>query len=400
MPGTQQGIGTAADSGGSRHVTPVTAARELFAVPEHVTYLNCANIAPRLNSVSAAGHAAIKKMASPWQIRPRDWFQEEAQLEQLFADLIGAPRASVTLVPSVSYGIAVAARNIPVDPGDNIVVVAREYPSNYYSWRRLALERGATIRTAATSPGTSLTDAIVSLIDRRTQVVAVANCHWTDGTLIDLPRVGAAARAAGAAFVVDASQSLGAYPLDVGEYEPDFMVSVGYKWLLGPYGLGYLYVAERWHANGKPLEESWLHREGSENFAALVDYTDAYKAGAERFGQGESPQFYLLPMAIAALSQIAEWTPACIQARLREWTDELSARAHSIGLNCTAAATRVGHLIGLRTRNGLPADLASALAEREIYVAVRGNSIRVAPHLHSQENDITRLVAALGELLT
>lgn len=147
----------------------------------------------------------------------------------------------LALVPSVSYGIAVAA-------------VARA--------------------------DRSLTDAIVPRIDRRTAVVATSNCHWTDGSFIDLRRVGAAARTHGAALVVDASQSLGAYPFDVTGIQPDFLVTVGYKWLLGPYALGYLYVAERWHERGVPIEESWLHREGSENLAARVNYSDTYKAGA------------------------------------------------------------------------------------------------------------------------
>src|SRR5690606_18359915 len=161
----------------------------------------------------------------------------------------------------------------------------QEYPSNFYSWRRLARQRGAELRIAAASAGGTLTDAIVAAIDKRTAVVATANCHWTDGSFIDLRQVGAAARANDAAMAVDASQSLGAYPFDVAEIQPDFLVTVGYKWLLGPYALGYLYVAERWQSQGVPLEESWLHREGSESFAGLVDYTDDYKPGAARFSQ-------------------------------------------------------------------------------------------------------------------
>ena len=108
----------------------------------------------------------------------------------------------------MSYGIAVAARNVPVASGDNIVVIDQEYPSNFYSWQRLARERGAEIRTAAARGEGSLTDAILSAIDRRTAVVAVSNCHWTHGTLIDLPRVAVSARRHDAALVVDASQRL------------------------------------------------------------------------------------------------------------------------------------------------------------------------------------------------
>jgi selenocysteine lyase/cysteine desulfurase len=373
--------------------------RELFAITDAVTYLNSGSLGPRLHAVNAAGHAAVERMATPWNIRSTDWFADARALRALFASLIGAPADCVALVPSVSYGIATAARNVPVAAGDNIVVIDQEYPSNFYSWQRLARERGAEIRTAAARGDTSLTDAIVSVIDRRTAVVAVANCHWTNGAAVDLARVGAAARRHDAALVVDASQSLGVHPFDVGEVRPDFLVTVGYKWLLGPYGLGYLYVAERWHANGEPLEESWLNREGGENFAGLVDYTDAYQPGAQRFTQGESAQFYLLPMALAALTQIAQWTPARVQQQLSEWTSELSARTASLGLDSMARGQRVGHMVGLTARGVLPSGLIDALRTRHVYVGARGNNIRVSPHMHSTAADLERLVAALQELL-
>jgi selenocysteine lyase/cysteine desulfurase len=371
----------------------------LFAVPETVTYLNSASLGVRLHAVNAAGHAAIERMAAPWRIRSADWFADARRLRALFASLIGAPADCAALVPSVSYGIAVAARNVPVSAGDNIVVVDQEYPSNYYSWRRLARQQGAEIRSAAARDGTSLTDAILSAIDRRTAVVAVSNCHWTNGALIDLARVGAAARRHEAALVIDASQSLGVYPFDVAEVRPDFLVAVGYKWLLGPYGLGYLYVSDRWHAHGEPLEESWLNREGGDNFAALVDYTDAYQPGAQRFNQGESAQFYLLPMALAALTQIVQWTPAHVQQQLSEWTGELSVRVKGLGLDSIAREQRVGHMIGLTSSRALPPGLVDALAARDIYAGARGNNIRVSPHLHSTAADLERLAAALQELL-
>lgn len=373
--------------------------RDAFEIPEHVTYLNCASLAPRLKVVTAAGRAALDHMAAPWAVEGSEWFTGTEQLCGAFANLINASASSVALVPSVSYGIAVAALNVPVESGDNIVVVEQEYPSNFYSWRRLARERGAELRVAKPSAGATLTDAIVPCIDRRTAVVATANCHWTDGSLIDLRRVGAAARSNGAALVVDASQSLGAYPLDVEEIQPDFLVTVGYKWLLGPYALGYLHVAERWQSRGVPLEESWLHRQGSESFAGLVNYTDDYKPGAARFGQGEAAQFYLSPMALASTGQIRQWTPARIQRQLGEWTSELAARAPSLGLTCADPANRVGHMIGLKAPAGLPRDLVTRLAERDIYVAARGSSIRVAPHLHSTATDLDRLVDALRDLL-
>ncbi|MBM0106926.1 aminotransferase class V-fold PLP-dependent enzyme [Steroidobacter sp. S1-65] len=373
--------------------------RAAFEIPDHITYLNCASLCPRLKAVTAAGQASLVRMGTPWKVDNSDWFGGSEQLRSAFGRIINAPASSIALVPAVSYGIAVAALNVPVKDGDNIVVVDQEYPSNFYSWRRLARQRGAELRVVLPPPGGTITDAIISLIDRRTAVVATQNCHWTDGTFVDLRRVGAAARANDAALVVDASQSLGAYPFDVQEIQPDFLVTVGYKWLLGPYALGYMYVAERWHSQGVPLEESWLHREGSESFVGLVSYTEAYKAGAARFSQGEAAQLYLSAMALAALEQIQQWTPSRIQQQLGEWTTELAARAKPLGLTCVDASNRMGHLIGLRAKNGLPENLVTQLADRDIYVAARGSSIRVAPHLHSTASDMDRLVTALGEIL-
>jgi len=382
--------GTAGDE--SRMSYPMQTDREAFDIPVGVAYLNCANMAPRLKSVSVAGHGAVDTLAAPWSVAAGDWFAGSAALRRLFAGLIGAREDSVALVPSVSYGVAVAARNIPLRDGDNIVVLDREYPSNYYSWARAARQSGARIRVAALT-GTSLTEAVLALIDRTTAVVAVPHCRWTDGAFVDIVRIGEAARKHGAALVIDASQSLGACPLDVSECKPDFLATVGYKWLLGPYGLGYLYVDERWHADGVPVEESWLHRDGSDNFATLADYTDAYAAGAGRFNQGESPQFYLQPMAIAALSQVSQWRPASIQRRLREWTDALCERAGAIGFSFPAE--RVGHMVGLRSPHGLPDGLVERLRGEGIHVAVRGDSIRVSPHLHTTEQDLNRLLNAL-----
>jgi selenocysteine lyase/cysteine desulfurase len=371
----------------------------MFAIPDSITYLNCASLGPRLNAVKEAGHATIERMATPWKVLTPDWFADARALRASFASLIGAPADCVALVPAVSYGIATAARNLPVAAGDNIVVVEQEYPSNFYSWRRLARARGSELRTAAAPAGGNLTDAIVSAIDRRTAIVAVANCRWTNGALIDLRLVSAAARRNEAALVVDASQTIGAFPFDVAEIQPDFLVTVGYKWLLGPYGLGYMYVAERWHANGEPLEESWINRQGADDFATLVDYTDAYRQGANRFNQGASAQFFLLPMALAALAQVTQWTPAHIQKRLSEWTGELSARLPALGLEALAPRERVGHMMGLTARRGLPPNLVGALAARDVYVGARGNNIRVSPHLHSTAADLERLVGALQELL-
>lgn len=373
--------------------------RDLFEIPDGVTFLNCANMSPQLRSVTSSGIEAVKSKESPWLISPPDWFSAPERLRELAAKLIGVDAEAVALVPSVSYGIAIAAANVKVERGQYIVLLNDQFPSNVYAWKVLAAQQNANIRTVQREPGGTWTDAVLEAIQNDTAVVTVPNCHWTDGSLIDLVEVAAKARSVGAALVVDASQSLGAYPIDIMKVQPDFLVSVGYKWLMGPYGLGYLYVAPVWREKGLPIENSWLSRAGSEDFAGLVDYQAEYRSGARRFDMGEFPQFVLVPMAMEALRQILNWGVENIQNSISILTKEIEQRVLKIGGSALPAGKRAAHMIGIRLPNGLPDQLSKRLASENIFVSIRGDSIRVAPHLYNDKADIDRLFEVLDEIL-
>src|SRR5690606_14691899 len=154
--------------------------------------------------------------------------------------------------------------------------------------------------------------------------------------------------------------------ISVNEVQPDFLVSVGYKWQLGPYGIAYLYVAPRWRERARPLEGSWLTRAGAEDFSSLVDYRDDYQPGARRFDMGEYSQFTLLPMALAAVRQLLEWEPRRIQATLSAITASIAREASSLGLSVLDADRRVGHLLGIRFPAGLPVGLAQRLRDARV----------------------------------
>lgn len=231
-------------------------ARDLFEIPQDVTYLNCANMAPQLKSATEAGFSAVRAKESPWKLTAPEWFSGAETLRGLAARLLDVETDGIALVPGVSYGIAVAAQNLPVSPTQTIVLLDQEFPSNVYTWRELARKTGCRIRTVRLSSNTSWTEVLQDAIDGTTAIVAVPQCHWTDGSKLNIERIGERAREVGAALVIDASQSLGACPLDLARVQPDFLVAVGYKWLLGPYGLGYLYVAPKWRECGIPLEQS------------------------------------------------------------------------------------------------------------------------------------------------
>jgi selenocysteine lyase/cysteine desulfurase len=369
--------------------------RAAFDVPSEVAYFNAASLSPQLHAVRAAGEEALRHRARPWTIAARDWFSDVEAVRALFARLVGGSADGVALIPATSYGFAVAARNLPLPGGGRVLVLAEEYPSGIYTWRRAAQRAGADVLTVARTAGQTWTQAILERLDERVAIASVPNVHWTDGALIDLPAVATRAHEVGARLVVDASQSAGVLPLDVAALRPDFVIAVGYKWLLGPFGLGYLYVDEA-HRDGEPLEENWIARQGSEDFARLVDYRDDYQPGARRFDVGQRTNFELMPMAVAALTQLLHWQVPNIATALGEVTALIATGAADLGLDPLPSEQRGRHLLGLTLPAATREPVVAALAESRCYAAIRGGSLRISPHLHTTAADVDRLLVALG----
>ncbi len=384
--------------------TIIPSQRHLFDMPQDVAYLNCAYMSPLMNDVVAAGDAGIRLKATPWSLTLDDFFTEVVNLRERFSRLINANSIDIAIIPSVSYGIATAAKNLPLQSGQEVLVLEDQFPSNMYSWKKLASQKEASInmiRRADAASGNGPVDwtsAILENITDKTAIVALPHCHWTDGAKIDLEKVAGKIRGHGGKLVLDITQSGGAMPIDVESIQPDFLVCACYKWLLGPYSLGFLYVAPRWQ-QGEPLEETWLARRGSEDFRRLVDYQDAYQPGAVRFDMGERSQFHLAPMANHALQCLLDWGVENIAATLKQKTDAIAEKARSLGLTVLPDHLRGGHYLGLTVPGGVPDTLAPTLAEERIFVSVRGDSIRVTPHLYNTQDDADRLISALEKLL-
>lgn len=371
--------------------------RAAFDIPGTVAYLNCAYMAPQLHRVTEVGTAAVRRKQRPWEIGPGDFFDDLERLRELFAHLIGADADGVAVVPAASYALSAAAANVSASAGDTIIVLADQYPSNVYPWRDLAQRTGATVVAVERPDDGDWTSAVVSAIDERTVVVAVPNCHFMAGALLDLARVGEASRSAGALFVVDATQSLGVLPLQVPEVEPDLIVAAGYKWLLGPYSVGYMWLAPQ-RRDWRPLEQHWAGRTGSENFAELTTYTDDFRAGARRFDGGEASNFVLLPMAVAALDTVAGWSVDRIEAAVAPLTRAVIDGAASLGLSAHVAPT-AGHIVGLKLPPESSAEVVRRLADAQVHVSVRGSNLRVSPYVYNDLADVTRLLDALAVAL-
>ena len=375
---------------------PLPVQRDRFDIPDDVAYFNCASLAPLPRAAVQAGAEAQARRARPWLLRSEDWFAGAEERRALFARLAGVDPDGVALVPATSYGLAVAAANLTARPGQRVLVLADDYPSNWYTWQRFAARTGAEVVAVRRRDGQGWGEAVVEALDERTAVVAVLAAHWTDGGSVDLTAVGARAREAGAALVVDASQALGAMPLDLDAIRPDYLVTVGYKWLLGPFALGYLYVAEP-HRDGVPLEENWISRLGSEDFSALAGYQDRYQPGARRFDVGQRTCFETTPMAVAALRQLLDWEVPRVAATLGRITGRIQREVEAVGLSL-AASDRVPHMLGIELPDQVRGAVAGALAEAGVVAGVRGSCLRVSPHLWTTDQDVDRLVGALARV--
>lgn len=378
----------------------LTCQKDRFALPAGLHYLNGAYMSPLSNAVQAAGIQGIARKGVPTRIIPEDFFTESQRARERFATLVNANPQRIAIIPAASYGIATAARNLSVAPGQNIVMLHEQFPSNVYAWRRFR-EQGVDV-VAVRPPegahrGKGWNEAILEAITSDTAIVALGHVHWTDGTLFDLVAVGKRAREVGAALIIDGTQSVGALPFDVQAIQPDALIVAGYKWLMGPYGIGFAYYGARFDC-GTPLEDSWIARKGSEDFSGLVDYQDDYAVGAVRYDVGERSNPILLPMMTTAFEEILERGVDRIQAYCVALTQGFLDQVRVLGYRVEDEAWRTAHLMGVRLPSEVQLDtLSAALEAHNVAVSVRGDAVRVSPNVYNDEADMAALLQALKQ---
>jgi len=368
--------------------------RHLFDIPADVAYLNCAYMSPLLKSALEAGTAGLARKAHPWELTPDQFFTGAEEFRATAAQIHGCSADCVAIVSSAGYGIQTAAGNLPVRKGQTILVLDEQFPSNYYPWQRVAEENGAALKTVPWPGDHDWTAAVLDALTPEVAIAALPHVHWTSGGRLDLVRIGQACRHLGAALVLDLTQSLGVLPFDANEVQPDFAVAASYKWLLGPYSIGLLYVAPKWHG-GSPLEEGWIQRANSRDFSSLILYSEDYDAGARRFDMGERSNFALLPAAKRAMQQILDWSVAGISEVSGALNRRLAEASAERGFSAPPEPLRAPHYLCLRRKAPIPKELTEMLAREKVFVSIRGSSIRVAPHLYNTVEDCDRLIACL-----
>jgi selenocysteine lyase/cysteine desulfurase len=376
--------------------------RALFDIPHDTCYLNAASYSPLPHRTLEAGRAAVGRKGNPWKLEASFANAQHERARAAAARLIHADTADIALIPSVSYGVATAAKLLTPGRGTRVLVLENDHSSPVLEWHARADAQGFAVETIKQPIDGDWTSAVLESIERSgaspVSLASISSVHWSDGGLIDVDKVGAALRQRGGAFLVDATQSAGALALDVQRLDPDFVIFPTYKWLLGPYGRAFLYVAKR-HQGGIPLEQTASGRRNvrAENAVYFSDLN--YVGDARRFDMGERDHFISMEMASIGMEMMADWSAPAIVERLTMLTERIAQGVRGIGVRVPEPHLRAPHILSLAFEGGMPAGLVEGLASEGVYVASRLGRMRVSPHVYNDEADADRFIEVLTRRL-
>jgi selenocysteine lyase/cysteine desulfurase len=376
--------------------------RDLFEMPRDICYLNSASYGPLPLRTLEAGRAAVGRKGTPWTIEPAFANRQHERARVAAARLINADPADIALIPSISYGVATAAKLLTIDRGARVIVLTDDHSSPVLEWQTRADAQGFAVETVGQPDDGDWTSAVLAAIERSgappVGLASISSVHWSDGGLLDIEKIGAALRQQGARFLVDATQSAGVLAMDLKRLDPDFVIFPTYKWLLGPYGRAFLYVARR-HQGGIPLEQTAFGRRDvrAENEIYFTDVS--YVPDARRFDMGERDHFISMEMASIGMEMMAEWGAAAVAQRLLMLTDRIAEGVRGFGVSVPERRVRAPHILSLGFKDGMPADIVDGLASEGVYVATRLGRLRISPHVFNDEADADRFIAALARRL-
>jgi selenocysteine lyase/cysteine desulfurase len=362
-------------------------ARALFPVTKGYAYLNTAAVGPLSIRARNAIQRLLRDQTDHGAVHYEAWFAAYEACRSAAARLLGASPDEIALVPNTSAGISTVAAGLAAGPGDNVVIPDREFPANVYPWMALP---GVEVRRVPKRDGRLLPDDVARLVDRRTRAVSVSFVDWLTGHRADLKAIGAVARGAGALFLVDAIQGLGALPLDVSDAGIDALAADGHKWLCGPEGAGILYVSREARERIRPTRPSWLSVRHPTRF---LQYDLAPAPNARRYQDG-TPNTAGIHGLRAAIDLALEIGLEAIAARVLSLASlvRAGARARGLKLACEAEGDEASGITSLLLDDA-PV-YAAALERRKVVVAAREGHLRVATHHFNDEEDVARLLEA------
>ncbi|MDQ6787331.1 MAG: aminotransferase class V-fold PLP-dependent enzyme [Acidobacteriota bacterium] len=368
--------------------------RWLFPAAEKYTYLNSAAVAP-LPSVSVeAVLSQLRDVSENGSANFSEWVKTKNRAREIAAKMLNAKAEQIAFMRNTSDGLASVANGLKWKKGDNIVSFAKEFPANFYAWRRIRDNFGVELRLCPERSGRIDLDEFLSLIDSNTKIVAVSAVQFASGFRADLERIGCDARAVDALFVVDIIQAFGAIPLDLPAQLIDAAAGASHKWLCAPEGCGILYLSDRARERIKPTLVGWISVEDIWNFEA-VEQPFKSNTLAWESGTGAASLFYGLEQSLKLLSEAGAENIKNYLEELTDYLCELLAEKNYEIVSSREAGEK-SQIVCVRHRGNLTSsEIAERLQNENIIVSPRGDRLRVAPHFFNNREDIDKLVEHL-----
>jgi cysteine desulfurase / selenocysteine lyase len=370
--------------------------RTEFPWTRETIYLNNASVGPLPERTRVALEAFNRKRAAPHQLPDRDLVATLTESRRLVAQMVGGSPEEIALTINTGYGLSLAARALPLQSGDIVLASNREFPANVYPWMMLK-DIGVTLELApTTNEGWPDENYLIErLSDPRVRVLAVSLVQFSNGYTVDLARLSTATRAAGVYLVVDAIQAVGQIPVDLRETPVDLLACGAQKWLLSPWGSGFVYVRRELISQLVPAITGWMAFEGTDDFSRLTEYSDTLRGDARRFELITLPYQDFAGMN-ESLRLLLDLGISRIQHHLRS--------LHQPVLDWAAGAgARIVSPTGNRGSGILcvaPRDLGSAfqaLKAGRVVCSMRESAIRLSPHAYTSHEDMERVVEILEQ---
>jgi selenocysteine lyase/cysteine desulfurase len=368
--------------------------RALFPITKNAVYLNHAAVSPPPLTALAAINEQLQDIAQNGSINFRAWVATKERCRQRLATMIAARPEQIAFMRNTSDALSSIANGLAWQPGDNIVTYRGEFPSNVYPWLRTRDAFGVELRMCDGREGRVDVDALLSLIDERTRVVAISHVQYASGYRADLRRLGTAARAVDALFVVDLIQSLGVLPVDVNADLIDAAAWACHKWLLSPEGIGAVFLSDRARERVQPTLVGWISVPNPEDY---LNYEQGWKSGTLPWetGTGPSALFYGLEQTLALLQGFDSGE---IENYLLSLTSHLCDGLAVKGYRLASSrdAGEASQIVCFQPKPDTTAmALFHQLKAQRIVTAPRGNGLRIAPHIYNTREDIEKLLEAL-----
>ena len=367
-----------------------------WAARGEAIYLNNASTGPLPERALRAIRDFDDRRAAPYRLSDDLQFATLAHGRELIARLIGAEVGEIGLAVNTSYGINLAAFSLPLGAGDVVLTPDREFPANVYPWMELARRRGVIYRRIPTCDGAVDEEALRrELEDPSVRAVSVSWVGFASGYTVDLEAIGRACRARGAYFVVDAIQGLGPLTLDVRACHVDILACGAQKWLLSPWGTGFVYVRRELVGQLEPNVVSWMAVKGSDDFRRLVDYDLTWRDDARRF------EFITLPFQDfagmnASLELIHELGPAAIAHHVASLADVIvlwAASQRDVELVTPSLPRHRAGIVSLRMPNATA--ISAVLTGAGVSHSLREGAIRLSPHFYNTRDEIRRTLRVI-----